>query len=213
MKLISGLCLIFLVFSCKKDVVPEENPNVNPAQGTIYAVELMPDIELSSVDSMVWHPSGCGYVPSPADSSMSVSLDINGDGAMDFTLNCASWYQTVSSANACTAYHMSMTISATSSDNFVTVQGNYNAIERYNSGDTIVQNASWMNNGTLMLASATAPFSTNFSGPAYLGLKLLMPDGAHYGWLSVEKIGTKLLIYAHGYNELANDLILAGQTQ
>ena len=130
--------------------------------------ELNPQLEVTSVDTLISHPSGCGEVPIPSDSSASIFLDINNDGTNDFSITCSTWYQTISASYPCVNYQKRITISGTNENNKISIQENYNIVKTFNINDIIDDSDNWGEYAILM-GSAQSAFSTNFNGSVYLG--------------------------------------------
>ena len=207
-KAIMMLLLVSFFFnSCEK-----ENEKVAPSNKILYHV-LNPSIVVSSVDSLIDHPSGCGYIPSPSDSSASITIDINDDGLMDFTLTCSSWYSFVSASNPCANYNTNITLSGTSNDNKLAITGNYNVVNLFEFNDELNSSQEWSNTGILMLSSALAPFSTNFNGDKYLGLKINQDQEDLFGWIYIDKNGYEITVISYAINQTANISIKAGQIE
>jgi len=197
--------LSICIFSCNK-----ESENI---PDDIMHYELNPQLELTSVDSLINHPSGCGNIPIPSDSSASLSLDINNDGTNDFSISCLSWYEFVSASGPCANYNTSITIHGTTEKNKISIQENYNTIKTLNFNDIIDNSYNWHENATLMISSAQAPFSTNFNGSVYLGLKLKQDEEEYFGWLYINKSDYLITIMSYAINQTAHNCIHAGQTE
>src|SRR5690606_29105944 len=98
------------IFGCKK----------NTSDNILHS-ELQPQIEITPVDSLIAHPT-CGYVPSPSDSTASISLDIDSDGTDDFTVSYKTWYEFLSASSPCNAnYNSRIDISGTSEDKTISI--------------------------------------------------------------------------------------------
>ncbi len=180
----------------------------------IQYAEWTPPIQATAVDSMVLHPSGCGLTPVPADSTVIVELDIDQDGLTDFILQCTSWYQFVSASDPCANYHQSITISGASEFNNIAIDGNYNAVHILNHGESVGATLNWSNTATLLLASANAPFSTDFSGNAYLGLQIVANNShLHFAWLSLQKTGSQVSLLSWAIQKSESTSIQAGQRE
>ena len=104
------LLISLAIIGCSKE---NDLETENPIIESITYTELNPNIQITSVDSLIYHGSGCGYVPSPSDSTASISLDINNDNVVDFTLSCNSWYNFVSASGPCANYNTSIVLSGT----------------------------------------------------------------------------------------------------
>jgi hypothetical protein len=198
------------IIGCSKenDLEPE-----NPIADDIIYTELNPNIQITSVDSLIYHGSGCGYVPSPSDSTASVSFDIDNDNIVDFTLSCNSWYNFVSASGPCANYNTSIVLSGTSNDNKVAISGDYNIVKKYVLNDVIDNSQQWSNTAMLMLSSASAPFATNFNDTVYLCLKINTVQGDYFGWIYIDKNGYDVTVISYAFNQSVNNSIKAGQTE
>ncbi len=194
-----------LLVRCTKDTTPKND--------TILYTDLQPPLEIESVDSLVFHNSGCGYVPFPADTMKNNALDINKDGIDDFTLTCKSWYQFVSASNPCVNYNTSIVISGISDDNQIAVIGNYSEAKKYELDAVINNSQNWSNSATLKLASAQAPISIDFNGNNYLGLKIKKGQNSHFCWLYLNKTDYTIKVLAFAANLTEGNSIRVGQTE
>ena len=70
-----------LLLSCKK-----EEDNSDPLPDEILYCDIEPDVVMNSINYLYEHPSGCGLVPSPADSTVEYKLDMDMDGIKDFKI-------------------------------------------------------------------------------------------------------------------------------
>jgi hypothetical protein len=204
------IILLSTIVACTKKSV--EKPDVPIVDGIIYT-ELDPLIHLSSVDTLIAHGSGCGNIPSPADSITSISFDINNDDTLDFTLSCKSWYYFVSASSPCANYHTSIYLSGTAEEHKVGITEPFNSVKRYLPDEVIDASQNWSNPAMLMLSSATAPFSTNFNDTAYVGLKIHTDQGDYFGWIYFDKQGYDLTVISYAVHQTVNSPIRAGQTE
>lgn len=203
------IVLFSLVFSsCKK-----ENESTIINNDNIIYTKLLPNIEVTSVDSLIPHGSGCGDIPSPSDSTASVSIDINNDGAIDYILTCSSWYNFVSASGPCVNYNTNILISGTSNENQIAVTGNYNVVNLLGLDNTVDSNRTWTQGGTLMSSSVVAPFSYNFSGNKYIGVRIKNGQLDNFGWIYLNKTGYKITIISYAINLSGNNAISTGQIE
>lgn len=207
-KFASIALLIFVISGCTKDVTETQLPT-----DSIVHTELQPFLEVTSVDTVLSHPSGCGSYPLPADSAASLALDINDDGQSDFTLSCTSWYQFVSASGPCANYNTSIVLTGTSADNQIALSQDYNIVKLFAFGDIISGLGEWANSSTLMLSAATTPFDTDFNGDHYIGLKMTQGQNVYYGWLSINKTDYLMTVKSYALNLTSGNDITAGQIQ
>lgn len=203
MKLYTAVFALLVLVSCKKE----------ESKSGILFTQPDPFIQVTSVDALIPHGSGCGLVPSPADSTASVTLDINNDGLGDFNLSCVSWYDFVSASSPCANYNTRIILSGTSNTNQVSVSGNYDIVTRYDLAQTIDDVQDWSNSAVIMMNSATVPFSADFNGTAYLGVKVETNQGDHFGWIEVYKNFYQVEISSYAINQQAGSPIQAGQIE
>ena len=97
--------------------------------------------------------------------------------------------------------------------NKISIQENYNTIKTLNFNDIIDDSYNWNENATLMLSSAQAPFSTNFNGSVYLGLKIKQDEEEYFGWLYINKSDYLITVMSYAINQTAQNCIHAGQTE
>jgi hypothetical protein len=195
-----------IITSCTKD---KNSKTENP----IVYTELNPSIQITSVDTLINHLSGCGLVPSPSDSTATFSIDLNNDNSIDFILTCSSWYHFVSASDPCANYNTSMVISGTSASNKVSIAGNYNIANHFQMNESIDNYQTWSNSATLMLNSALAPFSTNFNSDVFLGLKMTTTEGDYFGWIHIDKNGFDISVLSYAIHQTLNCTIQAGQKE
>lgn len=202
--------LIFLTFiscallfeACRKETTLDDS--------VILWKEFSPSIHLSCVDTMVPHPSGCGLIPIPSDSTSMVLLDVDSDGITDFEVTCTTWYQFVSASGPCANYNSSMIISGTSTNNEIATTGNWNEFYHFNIGELINANNQWMNYSTLQLHAAQGPFGADFNGLQYAGVRMKKDGEFHYGWVLFEKTDYNLYIRSVGIQTCPQLEIKAG---
>lgn len=200
------LCFLFVILiSCENNEVFEPDNEVLEPDNILF-YDFQPDTSITSVKYFLPHPlfSGCN-VPYPSDSFAKIEFDMDGDLIDDFKLKVRHWYHWVSNSSPCANYNYEMTITALNSDYLITedlldsLQFVYNLFEI------------WSRQIYLMVNMRDYPFTTNFSGEKYIGVKKQIDTCTYYGWILVEKSGFSLALKETAINLTENKLILAGQ--
>jgi hypothetical protein len=173
----------YILASCLKDKVPVPPEIKYPIRHTEYN----PNETFTCVDTIIQHPSGCGMIALPADSSVLRNIDLDADGTADFQISCTSWYQTLSASFPCVNYNTSYAITALQNNGAIATTGTYNEVCKFAVNDSINLTAKWHNSASILLHVTQAPFVTDFNGLCYFGLKLTRNNGNWYGWLKLEK--------------------------
>ena len=205
-KLITILLLFCVtLIGCKKEK--------NSKKDSVKYTEFQPTLKVTSVDTIVAHGSGCGYVVLPTDTAASISIDINSDGVDDFKLECGSWYSFVSNSNPCANYNKNITITGYSNDNSVAVKDEYNVASTFEVNAVINNSQKWNNNAMLMLLATQAPFTTNFTGNKYIGLRMQMGENIHFAWLYLNKTDYTITVISSAINQTVGNSIRTGQKE
>lgn len=197
------VCLFLIASACRTDS--------NEDNAVIIHTEYIPAVLLTCVDSMIQHPSGCGMIPVPTDSTSTIQIDMDQNGTFDFSITCSTWYQFVSASGPCANYNSSMIISGIDSSNDIAIGNLFNASKYFEYGVEIFDENSWSHFATLQLQAATAPFQTDFVGEKYIGIRMNSAKGYQYGWILLEKIGFKLYVKSSGIQSCPTKAIQAGQ--
>lgn len=196
--------------SCKKDKV-QINHESNPDE--IMFVDI-PDIVLSSTDSVYYIPFGPGCpVASPEDSTAEYNIDIDGNGIDDFTISMTHWYEFVSASSPCANYNYRISILGIINENKIATTNHYNEVAKFNLNQDIGASLNWNNSASILMQVTTAPFSTNFNGSAYIGLKLGAGADSNYGWLLIDKVNYAITIKEMAINLTNTNSIKAGQIE
>ena len=202
------LAFVLGFLSCSKN---EGSYQAIPQDNIIYT-QFQPFVELTSVDTFVDHPSGCGLIPVPGDSYLEYMLDIDDNGTDDFMLVIKTWYYFVSASGPCRNYQYRIELRGLY-ENMVTSEGMYSLPVFLNSGDVIDQSLEWQSTTNLMMDVAGAPFSSDFEGDRYVGLKLSSGKDSYFGWLYLSKLKFTVTLKACAVNQAANNSIQAGQIE
>jgi hypothetical protein len=211
---ISGL----LHTSCNQDDdVLTETPT--ELADEIHYINLDPDSVLRPVISVGSHPSGCAKpIPFPADSSVTINLDINLDGENDFLFRYRTLYQFLSVSSPCSNYGSYVSVAAvTGSGNKVIVsEPDFypNKLISFDNGELITSDNFTENQGYVFYEFLQVPFPSfhGFSGEGYIGIKLA---GGELGWikinLDIPTFTCSILEYA--FNTNPESSIEAGQME
>lgn len=196
---ILALSLAFLFTSCKKDKTVAV---IDPPVDDIETFEFTPSIYATTFGEYWSHPSGCGTVILPQDSSANASFDADGDGIDDFTIQLSNWYNWVSASGPCANYNYSSSVVGLSEDAQLAVEPNYYGIALpLDSGAWVFQETHWWSQSAFLgMDAAMVPFYANFSGQGYLGFRLLKEDQYVYGWIFLEKTAQTIEVSACAVN-------------
>jgi len=197
-----AICFFVIIAACRRDS--------NGDDAAIIHSQYTPAILLTCVDSVIQHPSGCGMIPVPTDSTSTIQIDMDQNGTFDFSITCSTWYQFVSASGPCANYNSSMIISGSSDSNEIALGSLYNTAKDFEFGDEIFDENSWFHISTLQLHVATAPFQTDFVDEKYVGIRMRSSVGYQYGWILLEKIGFKLYVKSSGIQTCPTKAIQAG---
>ncbi len=198
-----AICFFVIIAACRRDS--------NGDDAAIIHSQYTPAILLTCVDSVIQHPSGCGMIPVPTDSTSTIQIDMDQNGTFDFSITCSTWYQFVSASGPCANYNSSMIVSGITTANEISIGNIYNASRYYNYGEEISEQGTWFNSSLLQLHVATAPFQTDFDNEKYVGIRMGSPSEYQYGWILLEKIGFKLYVKSSGIQTCRTKAIQAGQ--
>ncbi len=201
MRILILISLLFFFLGCKKST-----------NGKIFVTKFYPEIELTSVDTIVNLPS-CISLALPADSSSTILLDIDKDGVNDFDITCLSWYNFVSASSPCSNYQKSIMISGLNENNFVAIEGDYFVVKAFDLDQEIEKSENWSNFAYFMKLDQGLWFSANLEGEMYVGLKFEKQFKKYYAWLYIEKIDYKIIIKSYAFRNKSGKTIKAGQTE
>ena len=205
------LSLMLILQACKKD-----DDTVTVSEEIKYTSH-SPAIEFSSVDSIHFTPFGtsCPEI-FPSDSTTQRQFDIDNDGTYDFVINIQHWFNASADSSSCNNYNFSIYISGIDKNREVATDGIYNIANFYDSNEEIGalgESVSWNKNSTLMLKVSGAPYSTDFIGDKYIGLKIIGEEDYNYGWLQITKSNLTLKVSGYALNEKVKQSIRAGQKE
>lgn len=207
--LIFILLLTLLLPSCKK-----EESNDDPLPDQILYRDIEPDVVMNSINYLYEHPSGCGLVPSPADSTAEYQLDMDLDGINDFKITVKTTYEFVSASGPCANYQYRMYIESLKSSEYISYQpNNYYNGNFLVAGDSINSKLLYHTSAMFHLVAPLAPYFT-FSGDKYLPVKLVSGSKTMYGWIRIERYGlNSITLKEFALNITSNNPIIAGQKE
>ncbi len=202
-----GIIILFS-YSCKKEDVV-----VDIVDEFVY-VDLVPNLVLHPCDTFGQIPNGFEIIPSPLDSSVNVSIDINQDGIDDFIFYYSTYYEMVSQSRPEANYNSTVSILGLYSGNKVIVDKAHNLdLDMMAFGDSIDQSKTLFSNGDVFRDNVSAPYGFwGFSGDGYIGLKL---TNGEYAWIKINlDISTyTFTILEYAYNKKHGSRITAGQIE
>jgi hypothetical protein len=202
-RLILVACFILILQACTKDKI-----HVEPQ---ISYQELNDTEFFTCVDTIIAHPSGCGWVIQPADSMTQRTLDLDGDGTADFNITCTSFYNFVSASYPCANYNSTIIINGIDTNAFIATTGMFIDSRKYALSDSIRSTDQWRSSAALLLFVQQAPFTTTFDGLAYFGLKMKKNGEDWFGWVQLEKNTYKIRILSHAVKTGQSTGIKAGE--
>lgn len=177
----------------------------------VIYTEYSPPTLLTCVDSIIPHPSGCGMIPVPTDSSSTIQIDMDRNGSFDFNISCSTWYQFVSASGPCANYNSSMNITGIISACEIASESQFQVAKEFLLDEEINNANSWVNYSTLQLNAAGAPFQTDFNGERHIGIRMGSDEGYRYGWILLSKNGFNLSVQSSGLQSCSGKFIRAGQ--
>lgn len=201
-----SILLGLIFFSCKKD----SNSNV-PKVFDIATLTIDSNRIVTSIDTIIAHPSGCGMIPSPSDSLDVDSLDLDLNVGIDAYVSAKSWYQFVSASYPCANYCHSLIFGSVQNKVEFTKSGMYNQVGLINENETIDSTKEWMGSITLSLYVPNAHFSCGYQGINYVGFRVLKNSGYQYGWLKVKATNYGVSIVSGALNQTVDMGIPAGK--
>lgn len=152
----------------------------------------------------------CPSIPTPQDSSTSMTIDLNGDSIEDFLIEAEHGGLTFGCGSHCVCSYYRISIISQNSNSWISSQlkNNMDYIPiSYDSLYVINKDTIWKDHALLLLDNPSAPFSTSFT-KSYVGIKI----NDCYGWIKIEPLkgnGIKIIDYA--INLTKKNEIKAGQ--
>ena len=199
-----GILLLF--YSCKKD-----NTEVSQKVYDIIKLDFDTNRVVSSINTFINHPSGCGMIPSPSDSLDVDSLDLNNDLINDSYISAKSWYQFVSASYPCVNYSHSVILASNQSNIQFMKSGMYNQVDTLNFNDVIDSTKAWANSVIFALYVPNAPFSCYYHGVHFIGYRVSKGVGYQYGWLKIKSTNNGISIVEGALNRTIDMGIPAGR--
>jgi hypothetical protein len=199
-----GILLSF--YSCKKN-----KTGVPTKVYDIIQLDFDTNRVVSSIDTFINHPSGCGMIPSPTDSLDVDSLDLNNDLINDSYISAKSWYQFVSASFPCVNYCHSVILASDQSNIQFMKNGMYNQVDTLIFNDVIDSTKAWTNSVTFAMYVPNAPFSCFYQGVHYVGYRVAKGAGYQYGWLKVKSMNNGISIVDGALNRTIDMGIPAGK--
>jgi len=203
--------ILFFITSCKKD-----KTNVQVKIYDIIDLNFDTNRIVSSIDTFIYHPSGCGMIPFPSDSLDVDSLDLNNDSIYDSYLRAKSWYNATSMSYPCANYCFSLSLNSIQSEiqfSKIGTSGNYQ-VDTLNFNDVVDLNKDWSFGVIFELnSSSPAPYYTSNKGTHYIGYRVAKGVGYQYGWLKVKSVNNGISIIEGALNRTIDMGIPAGKKQ
>lgn len=171
------------------------------AKVDILYTDIVPDVEIQSVDSYSYFDNGLKTctIPSPLDSTITYQVDIDKNSQDDFIIKVAhvqeSW-----SASHCQVYSYYISIEGLSDNNSIA-----NSPKFFYANDPINDQVSWTNYLAIYLDNVYMYFDFD---DCYIGVKVM----DSYGWIKISKLSNNgIRIEEYAINKEAHAGILCGQ--
>ena len=203
-----GLLIIsifgFLTFSCEKE-------NSEAKKDDIVYIDIMPDKEIQTVRFYTFqnHTICTANIPTPTDSSVYYSLDLNDDQVSDFRIKVAHSQYTEGYCGHCDRFTYNISIEGlTEDDSIANSTSQYWIPKLFNESDIVDKNNTWIHRAEiLLLEGCVLPFQTDFD-EGFIGVKIKNS----FGYIHIEKLTNNgIRILEHGFNKTENNIIKCGQ--
>lgn len=152
--------------------------------------------------------------PFPADSSVSLTIDIDHDGVDDFSFTYSTSYNLVSPSDSCYNYSSKISVQGTGIGNNILVKDkNTTQISAYELDSPVIAASLSSYNAIIYFDNASGSNSFDFDeGNKYIGFQLA---NGKYGWMRVffEKDDFSFTIMDYAYNNNVHLGIKAGQKE
>lgn len=216
------LSLIFLssfFISCERDEELQHSPMAPPpAPDTIVYTDI-PDFSLITVFDST-NP-GVNWIPSPIDTTVSDSIDVDLDGIYDLKFTLKHWYYWLSASNPASNYGCSMSVETIQVTDTVAFYGtHYWWIADLYLNDVINNSLHYdyfaMPNTSRFISyqkrGAGPPGLHNFTGEKYLGFKMFRNNKTMFGWVRIESVGYNgVIVKDFAVNKTDGNDVFCGQ--
>lgn len=208
-------------YTCKKDAaIMTPTPVSTPTPIAPDSINYTDIADISLISTTVMHPSMCGVIPSPNDTTMSDSIDIDLDGIFDMKFVNTHYYNPVSASSPCVNYNCYIQVNMINIIDTIAFYNNeYWWIDNLYLNDTIDNDLNYnyfnypFNNLIISYHCQSGPPGIhNFTGEKYLGFKMFRSGKTMFGWVRIESIGYNgVIIKDFAINKTNNNPILCGQ--
>lgn len=173
---------------------------------------------LKTVERFTAHPSGCNTLPVPADSTANLVVDLDRDNRADLLFTLAHGYHDTlvgGPVAVCDSFQYSAVIKALSSLDSVAIASNESEnLALFEEGEDIdVQLTTWGRRGYLFNTDPSGPWRQDFTGEAYLGVKIRWENEWNIAWILIDREENTLRVKEFAINLSRNRPIKAGQRQ
>ena len=213
-RLLQITTVIYLLFaSCTKDVglFPENTSHLQLADSIIYTD--IADTCFTSVGYYYMHPSGCGMVPAPGDSTANRIFDLDSDQITDMEVTLHHFTFTISVSNPCSNYGYNNLCLAQLNPAFSFAVKSASAVTTnslYSAGDVIDSSCNWQSNAYPRYSWSFAGYG--FTDNHYAAIRIVENGNTYYGWILLSNMGSiGGCIKSWAINYTSNNPILAGQ--
>lgn len=208
----------FLISGCERDEdLTPAAAAATPQPDTIVHLDIT---DISLISNYTGHPSGCGQIPTPSDTLMVDSLDLDQDGSYDIRFENKHEYNVVSASSPCVNYNCHVTAGMLHpTDTLAMHPVDLWWINMLNENDTINSSVSFNGLPGAYLFINTrdhiflGPYSFhNFVGDTYMAFKLNHSGKTMYGWIKIESLPFNgVIIKEFAINKTNGNSIACGQ--
>jgi hypothetical protein len=203
------LILILLIFSCSEKDESKTTPD------KIIYHKSNDDLKINTVryyTQSIVPPTiqNCPSIPTPEDSTASMSVDINGDSIQDFVIEAEHNRLSSGCGSHCICSYYRISIIGQNNKSWISskLKNNMDYVPiEYDSLAVIQKDSIWRDRAFLYLDSPDAPFSADFE-TSFIGIKI----NNNFGWIKITPVtGNGLKIIDYAINLTENNIIMAGQ--
>ena len=190
-------------FSCNKE---EDDTSLEEIQVTSFVYrDLNPRIALKSYDSLLYVNCGAGKKYFPISKSRSITIDLDLDRKADFYIDLSHYEHRT---NGCPYYQFTASIRGV--DNNRTIASNQNWSTQFIMNDTIQSNY-WALSSLILRYGSKTEADITLTGTNYIGIRILINDKYHYGYIKLSFENNALFFKAFAINRANSELVIAGQ--
>lgn len=190
---------------------PVEDTTATPdTSALIHGVDIDPDTLIRSYSSMQWNGMDLNWTP--LDSSASLQLDMNDDGALDLRISTSHTYHFLS-PHCCYYWYGGVGGNGIDVLGLDPANSPIHRLTPLASGEWIGPDGEWHGGASFHFDPPTsgAP-SYGISGDFYAGIRLTVDGHPHYGWVLMGGVQT-VHVRAYALNMIPGNPIRAGRME